>query len=228
MAPMKKAALLLAVLVVFGCGGGGDVLGGGSGNPVVRLVTVVSGTNVNGTVSNTSGPVTLLNNKPFASVGVAQVDTGIRQVIFSDATTSAVLASSNESLFEGQSYTVVAFGPAAGVQLRTLNETYAPAAGNAAVRILQAGGATNPSVDIFTGAAGSDVAAATKIQDDLASGSSMLFQDVPAGTTKFFITDPANQANVLVSDDVVLTEGKHYTLIIAPNGALNLVTVTED
>lgn len=227
MAPMKKVALLLAVLVVFGCGGGGDVLGGGTGKPVVRLVTVVNGTNVNGTITNTSGLVTVLNNQPFASAGVAQVDTGIRQVTFTDPSNN-VLASSNESLFEGQSYTVVAFGPAAGVQLRTLNETYAPAGGNAAVRILQAGGAGNQTVDIFTGAAGSDIAAATKIQDDLASGSSMLFRDIAAGTTKFFVTDPANQNNVLVSDEIALVAGKHYTLIIAPNGTLNLVTVTED
>lgn len=224
---MKKVALLLAVLVVFGCGGGGDVLGGGSGKPVVRMVTVVNGTNVNGTITDTSGLVTVINNKPFASTGVAQVDTGIRQVTFTDPSNN-ILASSNESLFEGQSYTVVAYGPSTGVQLRTLNETYVPAAGNAAVRILQAGGTGTPTVDIFTGAAGSDIAAATKIGDDLATGSSMLYRDIPAGTTKFFVTDPVDQNNVLVSAGLPFTEGKHYTLIIVPNGFLNIVSVLED
>ncbi len=223
---MKKAAFFLAVLCVFGCGGASNLFS--DDKPIIRVVNVVSGTTVDATVDDINGPVQLIDNQGFASAGTNRVTSGTRRVTFTDATNNNLLVSEDLNLENSRSYTYVAFGVAGAVQGRNLAENFNPSAGKAAVRVLQAGGTTNVFVDIYTGAPGSDVANATLFRNDLQSGESISYQDISSGTTKFFITDPNNSSNVLVSDDIDFVEGKHYTLIVARNNTLQLVTVTED
>lgn len=223
---MKKAAFFLAVLCVFGCGGASNLFS--DDKPIIRVVNVVSGTSVDASVDDINGPVQFLDNQGFATASTNRVTAGTRRVTFTDSTTNNLLVSEDLNVENGRSYTYVAFGVAGAVQGRNLAEIFNPSAGNAAVRVLQAGGTTNVFVDIYTGAAGSDISNATLFRNDLQSGTTVDYQNIPTGTTKFFITDPNNSANVLVSDDIDFVEGKHYTLIVARNNTVQLVTVTED
>lgn len=223
---MKKAAFFLAVLCVFGCGGASNLFS--DDKPIIRVVNVVSGTNVHADIDDINGPIRLLTDQGFATAGTNRVTAGTRRVTFTDSTTNNLLVAEDLNVENSRSYTYVAYGVAGAVQGRNLAENFNPSAGNAAVRVLQAGGTTNVFVDIYTGAAGSDIANATLYRDNLQSGETMVYQDIPSGTRKFFITDPNNSSNVLVSDDIDFVEGKHYTLIIARNNTLQLVTVTED
>lgn len=223
---MKKLGIAVALAFALGCGGASSLVQ--DDRPVVRMVSAVQGTSITGMIDTGPSGVTILNNAPFSSAAVARVGAGSGGVTIRDGGNGNFLAAGTHDFISGANYTVVAYGDPSSTQIAYLQDSFDPTPGNAAVRFLQAGGIAAPMVDVFYGPAGSTIAQATQIQDNITTSSIMLFRDIPAGTTKFFVTESGNNNNVLVTSEVALEQGHHYSLIFAPNGPMHLITVTED
>jgi hypothetical protein len=186
---------------------------------VVRLVSAFGGQNVFGSVANQ----TLINGNGFGSAGVGRFLPGTDRVLFTLADgTNAILVEELVNFENDKDYTLIGFN---GGLLR-LQEEFTPSPTNAAVRFAQTAGPAHPVVDIYTGPVDSNVATATLLHDNLASGTSTSFQNYPENT-KIFVTQP-NDRTVIFEGNIGLDDARHYTLIVGMDGTMKLVTIIED
>jgi hypothetical protein len=120
------------------------------------------------------------------------------------------------TLTAGNSFTIVAFPGASGVQFSTLSNTFTPATGQAGFRVLNASGSAT-GLDVFVGAL-----AGTPTVANVLAGASSAFVSVPAGSPDIHVTATGTiTPDLLHLPSQTLTAGQNITLVIAPpSGAI--------
>jgi hypothetical protein len=118
------------------------------------------------------------------------------------------------ALTAGTSYTIIAYPVAtSGTSFATLNNTFAPASGQAGLRVFNATSATT-AFDVYATAPGAALGTATAA--NVAAGASSSFVSVPAGATEIRLTNTGSASVLLDLGSLTLTAGKNLTLVIAP------------
>ena len=163
-----------------------------------------SGTVVTGGTNLAFGASSACTSVPAATPALTIANTG----------TTTALAGFTPTLVAGNSYTVVAFPSATGVQFATLQNTFAPTAGQSGLRVFNAtSGVTG--YDVFVTASGA--ALGTPTVANAVAGNGTAFVSVPAGSQQIRLTSTGTTTPIVLDLGAqALTAGQNYTLVIAP------------
>lgn len=222
---MKRLGILSLALMTFfgvaGCGGSGDALIGNR-NPRVRLVNAFPATSVDASFTDNQMTQNVMANEPYGTVTVEFIpNNGDNTVRFSQGGGGAELVS-RSSLYElNKDYTVVGFGGPGARNVLIASEPASPLFGRTAFRVMNVSDAT---IDVFTGASGSSLPAATKLRDNLGPAAILPYSDFAAGTMRIFITNEAG-AVVFDQEDYTFESGKTYTIIVGQNPTVEMFKI---
>lgn len=194
--------------------------------PVVKA-TVIDAATVNATVRLANATSTALNflqggtaltggsNIAFgASSSCSSVNAATPALTITQAGSTAALPGFAPTLTAGTSYTVVAYpGATAGtVQFTTLSNTFTPAAGQAGLRVFNAGTAAYDVIVTPTGGTAATIA-------NTLIGTNSASIGVPAGATQLVIAAPGTTTSLLTLSAQSLVANQNATLVIAPPAA---------
>jgi len=161
-----------------------------------------------------SGNVAFGASSACSSVNAATPGLSIQQT-----GTTVALPGFAPTLEVGKSYSIIAYPNAANVvQFATLSNLFAPAAGQAGLRVFNA--TTFPAAfDVFVTTSGAALTTPT-VANVLAGGTGSAFVSVPAGTSEVRLTAVGTTTPVLLDiPSQAFTAGQNVTLVIAPPAA---------
>ena len=163
----------------------------------------------NGTVLANGGSIAFGNASSCTSVAASNP-----LLTVTEGSSTTALPGFAPSLTAGTSYMVVAYpGANNATQFATLSNAFAPASGQAGLRIFNATSNTT-ALDVYLTALNAVLGTATTA--NVAAGASSSFVSVPAGSSQIRVTGTGSQTVLLDLGAQSLLAGKNMTLVIAP------------
>ena len=195
--------------------------------PVVKA-TVIDAATVNASVrlfNATGTPLNLLqagtaltggsNVASGATSTCSSVNAATPNLTVTQGTTTSALPGFSPSFTAGTSYTIVAYPDASGaVQFSTLGNVFAPATGQAGLRVFNA---TTTGYDVHVTNIGGSLA--TPLFANQLAGTSSSYIGIPAGTSVVTVTSAGGTTAVVALPTQSFAAGQNATLVIAPPAA---------
>ncbi len=191
------------------------------GTSMVRFVNAMPGS---APLDMMGDSTSLFSNVAFGDVSqFKEVRDNLVKFTVHAGSSTAALATNNETLADGNHYTIVAMSDReGGVSMRVIRDDLVPEGGKARVRVIHAAPGLDDVSLTLTGQRDA-------LFNDVDYGSEAGFKDVAPVTTGFTVRKAEGNRSLLTQKSMAMNAGTAYTFVLAakPNGSLTTIAFSD-